>query len=75
MYGNVQELEKSYYSWMIKLSAAVKIENREKYLMMQESAHTAELSEKKDVLNIEYARDPAFIKLQYTQYLMYYMHN
>lgn len=55
IYVNVQEFEKLYYSWMIKLSAAVKIENIEEYLMMQGSAHTAVLSEEKDMLNIDYA--------------------
>lgn len=34
---------------MIKLSAAIKIENREEYLMVQESAHTAVLSKQRHV--------------------------
>ena len=52
---NVRESEKLYYRWMMTLPAAVKIKNGEEYLMMQDSAHTAGLREKKDMLNIDHA--------------------
>lgn len=38
---------------MIKLYAAIKMEDGEEYSVMQESAHSAVLREKKGMLNIE----------------------
>lgn len=51
IYINAQE--KLFYSWMIKLYVAIKFEDGEEYSVMQKSAHSAMLSEKKGMLTIE----------------------